>query len=193
MRKLSPWNWPLGKMAFSSASMWLKINDSLVRFRLWKSRKEKRGWDLVFNTFISWNNSFKREEYWHFMCWLKWFKVSFYNSRVFKQSRCCPLYATWDPFINSDGVKERLCYKLLKTDTLRHLQIERHCLVFEVITYRSSSDISGVLSFFHVLKEAHTMGGIQFQSEMQNASFKNATRHTVGYFKYICPCKTKTF
>ncbi|KAG7278182.1 LOW QUALITY PROTEIN: hypothetical protein CRUP_002142 [Coryphaenoides rupestris] len=31
MRKLSPWKRPLGKMAFSSASMWLKIRDSLVR------------------------------------------------------------------------------------------------------------------------------------------------------------------
>lgn len=32
--KLSPWNRPLGKMALSSASMWLKIRDSLVRFLL---------------------------------------------------------------------------------------------------------------------------------------------------------------
>lgn len=40
MRKLSPWNRPLGKMAFSSASMWLKISDSLVRFRLCRLRIE---------------------------------------------------------------------------------------------------------------------------------------------------------
>ena len=41
MRKLSPWNRPLGKMAFSSASMWLKIRDSLVRLRL---RRERGTW-----------------------------------------------------------------------------------------------------------------------------------------------------
>ena len=39
--KLSPWNKPLGKMALSSASMWLKISDSLVRFRLKKKRDGK--------------------------------------------------------------------------------------------------------------------------------------------------------
>lgn len=34
IRNVSPWKSPLGKMPFSSASMWLKISDSLVRFRL---------------------------------------------------------------------------------------------------------------------------------------------------------------
>lgn len=42
IRKLSPWNWPLGKIALISASMWLKIRDNLVRFRLYKGRV-KRG------------------------------------------------------------------------------------------------------------------------------------------------------
>lgn len=48
MRKLSPWKRPLGKMAFSSASMWLKISDSLVRLRLQKQRwddKKKKEWE----------------------------------------------------------------------------------------------------------------------------------------------------
>lgn len=34
IRKLSPWKCPPGKMALISASMWLKISESLVRFRL---------------------------------------------------------------------------------------------------------------------------------------------------------------
>lgn len=45
--KLSPWNKPLGKMAFSSASMWLKISDSLVRFRLSKRGRESERNKLV--------------------------------------------------------------------------------------------------------------------------------------------------
>lgn len=42
IRKLSPWNWPLGKIALISANMWLKIKDNFVRFRLYKGRM-KRG------------------------------------------------------------------------------------------------------------------------------------------------------
>lgn len=34
IRNVSPWNSPLGKMPFSSASIWLKIRDSFVRLRL---------------------------------------------------------------------------------------------------------------------------------------------------------------
>lgn len=48
--KLSPWNKPLGKMAFSSASMWLKIRDSLVRFRLGENKerhKRESGRDVI--------------------------------------------------------------------------------------------------------------------------------------------------
>ena len=55
MRKLSPWNRPLGKMAFNSASMWLKINDSLVRFRLWTGNGLQGGggeWESYVDTVL---------------------------------------------------------------------------------------------------------------------------------------------
>lgn len=40
--KLSPWKCPPGKMALISASMWLKISESLVRFRLQREEKKER-------------------------------------------------------------------------------------------------------------------------------------------------------
>lgn len=39
--KLSPWKCPPGKMALISASMWLKISESLVRFRLQRGEKKE--------------------------------------------------------------------------------------------------------------------------------------------------------
>lgn len=39
--KLSPWKCPPGKMALISASMWLKISESFVRFRLQRGEKKE--------------------------------------------------------------------------------------------------------------------------------------------------------
>lgn len=44
IRNVSPWKSPLGKIPFSSASMWLKIRDSLVRFRLQMIRSAMIKW-----------------------------------------------------------------------------------------------------------------------------------------------------
>lgn len=40
IRKLSPWNCPLGKIALISANMWLNIKDSFVRFLLQREGKQ---------------------------------------------------------------------------------------------------------------------------------------------------------